>query len=145
MSTSAIETNTARPASTGRDRLLRRALQLDAVATGAVGGLLLVGDPWLDDLLGAPTTLLRPVGLFLVAYAAALGAAGSRPTIRRPAAWAAVALNALWEPGSAILAAAGPFPLTGPGVAFALAQAVAVALFADLQLLGLRQTRPGAR
>ena len=145
MSTSAIETTTARPASTGRDRLLRRALQLDAAATGAVGGLLLVGGPWLDDLLGAPTTLLRPVGLFLVAYAAALGVAGSRPTISRPAARAAVALNALWVAGSAILVAAGPFPLTGLGVAFTLAQAAAVALFADLQLLGLRQARRGAR
>ena len=132
MSTSTIETNTARPASTGRDRLLRLALQFDAVATGAAGSLLLVGGPWLDDLLGAPATLLQPVGLFLVAYAAALGVAGSRPTISRPAARAAVALNALWVVGSAILVAAGPLPLTGLGVAFTLAQAAAVALFADL-------------
>ena len=145
MSTSTIETNTARPARTGRDRLLRLALQFDAVATGAVGSLLLVGGPWLDDLLGAPAALLQPVGLFLVAYAAVLGVAGSRPTISRPAARATVALNALWVVGSAILVAAGPLPLTGLGVAFAIAQAAAVALFADLQFLGLRKARLGTR
>ena len=62
-----------------------------------------------------------------------------------PAARAAVVANALWAIGSVILVIAGPFALTGPGVAFVLAQAALVALFADLQFLGLRQARAVGR
>ena len=38
-----------------------------------------------------------------------------------------------------ILAFAGWYPLTGLGVTFVLVQAVAVAVFAELQLTGLRK------
>ncbi len=134
----------ARPAGTAPDRLLRLAMKLDAVATGAVGALALVASPALDGLLGAPLALLVPVGLFLIAYAAAIWAAGSRPAISRRAAGAAVAINLSWVIASVALVAAGPFPLTALGIAFVLAQAAAVALFADLQFLGLRQARPAA-
>ena len=123
------------------DRPLRLTLQLDAVATGAVGALALVAGPALDDLLGTPLSLLRPVGLFLVAYAAAIWFIGSRPRISRPAAWGAVALNGLWAVDSAILVAARPIALTGLGIAFVLAQAAAVTLIATLQFLALRRPR----
>lgn len=132
------------PEALGEDRegLLRLSLKLDAVVTGAAGVLLLAGGPALAGALGAPAGLPRPVGAFLAAYAAAIWLAGSRPRAVRPAARAAVALNLLWVADSIALLAAGWFPLTGPGVAFVVAQAVAVALFADLQLLGLRRARP---
>src|SRR5438067_511878 len=91
--------------------------------------------------LGVPLALPRPLGLVLVAYAAAIWVVSSRPAISAPAARAAVVANALWAIGSVILVIAGPFALTGPGVAFVLAQAALVALFADLQSLGLRQAR----
>jgi hypothetical protein len=55
-----------------------------------------------------------------------------------------VAVNALWVLASVALVAAGWFPLTSMGVAFVLALAAAVFLFADLQLLGLRRSRPVA-
>jgi hypothetical protein len=55
-----------------------------------------------------------------------------------------VAVNALWVLASVALVAAGWFPLTSVGVAFVLALAAAVFLFADLQLLGLRRSRPVA-
>lgn len=52
----------------GEDRggLLRPVLKLDAVASGAVGALSLAAAPVLEGMLGAPGTLLVPVGLFLV-------------------------------------------------------------------------------
>jgi hypothetical protein len=56
-----------------------------------------------------------------------------------------VALNGLWAVDSAILVAARPIALTGLGVAFVLAQAAAVALFATLQFLALRRARPAGR
>ena len=128
----------------GRDRLLRLALKLDAVASGTLGGLALVAGPLLDGLLGVPTALLQAVGLFLAAYAAALWIVASRPGVSRSAAWTVVALNLLWAAASVAVLANGWLPLTGLGTAFVLLQAGAVALFADLQIIGLRRARPAA-
>ena len=129
----------------GDDRLLRLSLQLDAVATGAVGALMLAVGAVLDDLLGTPLTLLVPAGIFLIAYAAAIWAVGSRPVVSRPAARAALIINLLWTVASVALVTPGPFALTALGMAFVLAQAAAVALFADLQFVGLRRARPVGR
>ncbi len=125
--------------------LLRLALKLDAVASGALGTLLLVTATVLDDLLGIPLALLVPVGLFLLAYAAFVWIVGTRRRINRTAAWTVVALNLVWVADSVVVVLAGPLPLTGLGVIFILAQAVAVLLFADLQFLGLRRARRAAR
>jgi hypothetical protein len=127
-----------------RSRLLRLALKLDAVATGALGVLSLVSGPLLNDLLGTPVALLWPTGLFLIAYAAAIWVTAVRPTINRAAAWAAVVLNLLWVADSVVLVVAGWLPLTVLGTAFVVVQAVAVLLFADLQFVGLRRARPVA-
>jgi hypothetical protein len=121
------------------DGLLRVALRLDAGASGALGALLLALGPALADPLGLPTPLLRPTGLFLVVYAAGLWLAASRPIVSRTAAWAIVALNALWVLDSVATVASGWLALTALGTALVLAQAAAVALLADLQVLGLRR------
>ena len=56
---------------------LRRALFLDAAASGGMGLLLLVAAGPLAGLLGLPLSLLRSVGVFLVPFAAMLfGLAG---------------------------------------------------------------------
>lgn len=127
-----------------RGRLLRLALKLDAVASGGLGVLSLAAAPLLENLLGTPPALLWPVGLFLVGYAAAIWIAASRPNVSRPTAWAVVVLNLLWVVGSVVAVAAGWLTLTILGTAFVLAQAAAVALFADLQFLGLRRARTTA-
>jgi hypothetical protein len=140
-----------RPTSGSRNGLLRMALKLDAASSGAMGVLLLlaaglvIGDerPFVL-LLGTPLALLVPVGPFLVAFAAFVWIVGTRPRINRTAAWAVVAVNALWVLASIVLLLAGWFPLTMLGVAFVLVQAAAVALFADLSFLGLRRIRPVA-
>ena len=129
----------------GDDRLLRLALQFDEVATGAVGTRMLAAGAGLDDLLGTPLTLHVPAGLVLLAYAAALWAVGSRPVVSRPAARAAVIIKLLWAVASVTLVAAGPFSLNALGRALLLAQAAAVALFADLQFLGPRRARSVGR
>ena len=134
-----------RVVSEDRARLLRLALKLDALASGALGVLSLVAAPVLDDLFGTPRAVLLPVGLFLVAYAAAVWFVGARPSISRPAAWTVVGHNLLWVVASIVAVAAGWLPLTTVGTAFVLAQAAAVALFAVLQFLGLRRARPAAR
>jgi hypothetical protein len=140
-------TPTAQPVLTsaaGEDRsgLLRLALKLDAVATGALALLALVAGPLLAELLGIPSSLLWPLGLFLAAYATAIWIIGTRASINRAAVWAAVALNLLWAVDSVAAVAPGWLPLTTLGVAFVLAQAGAVLVFAELQFLGLRRARP---
>jgi hypothetical protein len=123
------------------DRLLRRSLNLDAVASGGLGLLLAAAGSLLDEPLGIPASVLVPVGVFLVAYAAALWFVGSRPRVSRPAVLVVVVGNLLWVVASVVAAIAGWWSPTAVGTAFVLAQAAAVALFAELQFTGLRRAR----
>jgi hypothetical protein len=125
-------------------RLLRLSLQLDAAATGALGVLLATGGAVLDELLGIPAAVLVPVGGFLVVYAAALWFLGTRPRVSRPAVWVVVVGNLLWAAASVVAAAAGWWSPTAAGIAVILAQAAAVAVFAELQFTGLRRARAAA-
>ncbi|MGW3727795.1 hypothetical protein ACWDPP_22150, partial [Streptomyces sp. NPDC000851] len=61
--------------------VLRRFLALDAVVTGANGVAYLVASGPLGDFLGVASGLLLVLGVFLTAYAAAVGllAARQRP------------------------------------------------------------------
>jgi hypothetical protein len=129
-------------AGAGSDRLLRAALRLDAAACGLSAVLLLAGAPLLEEPLGAPRAFLWPVGVFLGAYAAAVGILSTRPHIPQPAARAVIGFNALWAFGSVALVAGGGLPLTALGAGMVLAQAAAVAGVAVLQFLGLRRARP---
>jgi hypothetical protein len=122
-----------------RPRLLRLALRLDAVASGALALLALAAAPLLDALLGVPAALLYPVGAGLLVWAAGLGLAAARPAVSRPVVRGVIALNVLWVAASAAAVLAGWLPLTALGTAFVAVQAIAVAAFADLQLVGLRR------
>ena len=145
MTTNQTRSGDGRAVDEDRSGLLRLVLKLDAVASGALGALSLATGPALDDLLGTPLALLVPVGAFLVVWAAALWVLASRSRISRTAVWAAIAINLVWAIDSVAVVAAGWFLLTALGTAFVLTQAAAVVLFADLQFLGLRRSRPTAR
>ena len=151
----ATTANPARPASAGRpdaglrarlaaadpNGLVRLALRLDAVVTGANGAAYLAVASLLDGPLGVEASTLRPIGASLVVYAIAV-ALVSRP--ERPSAAAVrvvVAANVIWAVGSLIVLAAGWLdPTTGGGVWIAL-QALVVAGFAGLQAAALRNAR----
>lgn len=133
----ALSATPARTADGGR--LLRLALRIDATASGALGVLGVAAAPLLADLLGAPAPVLFGVGVFFVVFAAALLVLASRRSIPRPAAWTVVLGNAVWAAGSVVAAIVAAGTLTGLGVGVVLAQAAAVALFADLQWMGLRR------
>lgn len=137
-----MEFVTGRAGGGERDRLVRGALRLDAVASGAAGLLFLAAGPLLDGTLGLPLALLWPAGLVFIGWAASLWLAASRAEVSRPVVWSVIVLNLVYVVGSVVLVAAGWFSLTAAGTAFVLAQAVAVAVFADLQYLGLRRLRP---
>ena len=123
------------------DRLLRFALRLDAAGSGVLGLVGLAAAAPLADPLGMTTGGLRGTGAFLVAYALALVLIAARPVIPRTAAWTVVVGNTAWILGSLGAVVAGRDTFTALGVAVVLAQAAAVAVFADLQWLGLRRAR----
>ncbi|WP_205697253.1 hypothetical protein [Conexibacter sp. SYSU D00693] len=146
MSTIEVPTTTtaARTPTAASDALLRRALQLDAAASGALGAALAVASPALDEPLGLPTAVLAAVGAVLVAFAAAVWRVGTGTAAGRistGAARAVVAVNLLWVVDSAALAVFQWGSPTGLGTVFVALQAAAVLAFADLQLLGLHRAR----
>lgn len=119
---------------------LRRALMLDAVASGATGLLMIAGAGLITDLLGLPASLLRGAGLVLVPYVAFVAYAGLQENISRTAVWAIIVANVLWAAASALLLVSGWVAPTALGYAFVIAQAVVVALLGELQVVGLRRT-----
>ena len=119
-----------------RRDLLRTALQLDSIVTGANGAAYLALAGPIGDLLGLEPSLLRGVGAFLLVFAVAVGLARSR------AAVAAIATaNVAWAAGSVVAAIAGWGTPSTAGTVWIVAQALVVAGFAELQLTGLRRSR----
>jgi hypothetical protein len=116
---------------------LRRVLQLDALATGATGLLLLGGTGLLHGLLNLPMSLMIYAGIFCVAWAVTLGLASLRNDISRSFVWTIIVANALWVVGSVALLLSGYVSPTWLGYAFVIAQAIAVDVFAALQYFGL--------
>ena len=125
---------------------LRRALVLDAVASGATALLMVAGAGLVEGLLGLPAALLRGAGMVLMPYVAFVIYTGTRETISRPAVWAIIVANVLWAAASAVLLVSGWVAPTALGIAFVIAQAVVVALLGELQYMGLRrgENRPMA-
>lgn len=120
--------------------LLRRALQLDGVASGAMGLGFLAGGGALDAVLGLPTAFLWAVGAFLVVYAALLFTLASGPQISRGFGWVVAVGNVLWSIDSIALLTTGWYDVTLLGEVVVLGQAAAVLGFAAAQYLGLRRS-----
>ena len=118
---------------------LRRALMLDALASGATALLVIAAAGLLEGFLGLPAALLRGAGLVLIPYVAFVVYVGTREFISRPAVWTVIAANALWAIASALLLVSGFVAPTALGYAFVIAQAVVVALLGELQYMGLRR------
>jgi hypothetical protein len=124
---------------------LRRALLLDAVATGATGVLLVGGTGILQSLLNLPGSLMTYAGIFCLAWAAVVGFAGTRATLSRAFVWAIVAGNAVWAIDSILLLVTGYVSPTALGYAFVIAQALVVGVFAELQYVGMKRSAQSAR
>ena len=122
-----------------RPTLLVDALRLDAFATGATGVLLAAGAPWLDGVLGTPAAFLAPLGALFVAYAAALWLLARSGAESATAVAAVIGGNVVWVALSVVAVIVDWLTLTALGTAFVLLQAAAVAVIAELQLVGLRR------
>jgi hypothetical protein len=128
---------TSLPAST----LLRRALLVDAVVTGACALLLAFGARLLEGLLGLPASLLAGAGVALVVYTAFLVWLIRRETLSRGAVWFVIVGNALWAIDSVLLLFTNWVDPTLLGQVFVVIQAIVVAVFAETQYVGLRRTQ----
>jgi hypothetical protein len=119
---------------------LRRSLQLDGVASGLCGVLLLAAAGPVAPLMGlGGPGIARAVGALFVVFAAAVLWNAARATVSRGGALAAVVLNAAWVLGSAVVIVDGP--LTALGNVAVAAVAAAVLLFAVLEAVGLARLR----
>ena len=116
--------------------LLKVALSLDAVVTGANGLAYLAAATVLDDLLGPTTSFLRLIGAFLLVYGLAVGVIAARPN--PIAVEAVIAGNVAWVVASIAYAASSTEP-TAIGTAWTVTQAIVVGGFAVLQFAGLRR------
>jgi hypothetical protein len=119
--------------------MLRGALLIDAVVSGATGVLLTAGADWLAALLDLPPALLRYSGLVLLPFAAVVAYIATRDALSRPSVQAVVVTNVAWVVASIVLLFSGHVTPNTLGIVFVLVQAVAVAALADVQFFGLRR------
>jgi hypothetical protein len=118
---------------------LRNALHLDALVSGAAALIMVAGAPLLSPLLNLPAGLLVGAGLLLVPFVAMLVIVARRKTVARLVLVDIIGLNALWVAMSFGVIVSGLVAPNALGIAFISAQAIAVALFAELQYVGLRR------
>ncbi len=119
---------------------LRRALQLDAIVTGAMALLLVFGDSALAPLFNLSEALLRDTGLFLIAYTAVVGWLATRPSMPKALVMAVIAGNAAWTVISIALLFSGAVKPNMLGEIFVTIQAIATGAFAELQFIGRRRS-----
>jgi len=118
---------------------LRNVLLLDALASGATAIVLLGGAHMLSPLLEIPQSLLFWSGAALVPFVLMVLAVSRRQTVSRTMLVEIIAINVLWVVASFGLLVSGVVSPNLLGIAFVCAQAIAVALFAELQYVGLRR------
>lgn len=110
----------------------RPLLLADAVMTGANGLAYAVAGSWLADWFGAPETLVRGLGGFLLLVAAGVALLATRRPVPRRGVAALASLNIVWVVASLDYALLGG--LTTIGVAWTVLQAVVVGVFAAGQV-----------
>jgi len=126
--------------STQAPTFLRRALAADAAISGATGLLMFLAAAPLERLLGLPDSLLRYAGLSLVPFTLLVSYLAKQDPPPRAGVGTVIALNAAWVVGSVLLLLGGWVEPNRLGQAFIAVQALAVAVFADVQYLALRRT-----
>lgn len=125
-------------------RFLSRVMWADAASCAATGAVQVAATDTLARSSGLPAALLMGTGVFMLVYAAVAALMARRPTPPRTLIGVIVAGNLAWAAGCVALLASGILPLTALGTAWVLAQALCVAVLAELQWTGLRRTRARA-
>jgi len=131
---------TALATSMRQTSLLRLALRLDAVVSGACGLAYLAAPGALEDLLGVSSGTLLGIGAFMVAYAAAVWFVSLAEAPNRLAVRVIIVGNTGWMLASLVLAALDWATPTTAGIVWIVLQALTVGGFVAMQAAGLRRT-----
>jgi hypothetical protein len=124
---------------TAQDTLLRLALKLDGVVSGAMGAAFVAASPLLDGWLGLPLGFLVPLGVSLVVYGRLVYDLAVSESLPREGVLAVIGANVAWVAASAGFLALDAFSPTTAGQVITALQAAGVAGFALLQTAGLRR------
>jgi hypothetical protein len=119
---------------------LRRAIQADAIFSGASAALLTLGASALAPLLNLPEALLSETGLFLIAYTALVGWLGTRQVMPKALVVIVIAGNAAWAVASIALLFSGTVTPNLLGEGFVVIQAIVVGALGELQYVGWRRS-----
>ncbi|GAM98618.1 hypothetical protein U91I_02253 [alpha proteobacterium U9-1i] len=120
-----------------QSQFLSRVLLADALVSGVAGLMMILAAPLLAPLLNLPASLLQLAGVSLLPWFLALVALSRQAQVSRGALMWVVAVNAIWVLGSvAVLFVWSPSAF---GYAFIIVQAVAVGVFAELQMVALKR------
>jgi hypothetical protein len=129
---------------TAHDTLLRLALKLDGVVSGAMGVAFVAASPLLDGALGVPAAFLIALGVALVVYGRLVYDLAVSRTAPRHLVLAVIGANLAWVALSAGFLALDAFSPTVAGQVLTAVQAAGVAGFAALQTAGLRRQSAAA-
>jgi hypothetical protein len=120
---------------------LKKAIAADALVSGAAGVAMMVGSTFLPALFGLPAELLFWAGLALVPFVIELVLILRMKQVPPGFIVALVAINVAWVAASLFVAFGPAFAPTLLGKLFVVAQAAVVAVFAELQIIGLKRAR----
>ncbi|MEX2126359.1 MAG: hypothetical protein WD795_20870 [Woeseia sp.] len=118
---------------------LRRVLMFDAATCVLTGIVLLALAAALEQMLAIPAAVSRVAAVVLLVFAAGVGYVSTRDPLLRPAVTVIVAMNVLWAVASVLALVFAWLMPNRLGQAFVIAQALAVAIIAGLQIAGLRR------
>ncbi len=124
---------------------LRTVLRIDAATCIATGLLMALGAQPLSSLTQLPSGLLSAAGLSLFPIAAFIVFVAARAPVWPFGVWLIVIGNVGWVLTSVWLLIAGAVSPNALGVAFVSAQAVAVAVLATLEVMGVRDAPATAK
>lgn len=117
----------------------RHAVLADAAASGALAALFIAAAGPVATLTGLPAGFVFWIGVALLPWTVALALIGRAEPPAASAVETVVAVNALWVVASIAVIVLGVFDLNALGIAFVIAQALAVAVLAEFQFMGLRR------
>jgi hypothetical protein len=123
---------------------LKKALLADAAISGAAAVAMMAGSAFLPPLLGLPAELLLWAGVAMIPFVAGLALVIRQNQVAAGVIVAIIAINIAWVLASLVVAFGPAFAPTLLGKVFVVAQAATVALFAELQIIGLRRARATA-
>ncbi len=118
---------------------LRNVLLIDATTCVITGALMTLGSGVLTQLTSIPRDLLLYAGLSLFPIAAFMAVAATRAALSSTAVWLVILGNVAWVAGSLWLLVGGTISPNAFGFVFIAAQAVAVAVLAELEVIGVRR------